>query len=129
MGAYREGRCASDDAWRTVRAFREADAARLRYLSDDDARRLTNACSPDFGALVTGALLTGCRYGAPAVMTAADFNPDARTVRVRVSKSGRPRHVVLPQEGRDFTAGLAAGEPGSTRLFLHRAGRAMCRSA
>lgn len=28
--AHPEGECASDDAWRTVRAFREADAARLR---------------------------------------------------------------------------------------------------
>ena len=46
--AHREGRCASDDAWRTVRAFREADAARLRYLSDDEARRLTNACPRGF---------------------------------------------------------------------------------
>src|SRR5207244_1127794 len=26
--AHREGKCASDDAWRTVRAFRAADAAR-----------------------------------------------------------------------------------------------------
>jgi hypothetical protein len=51
--AHGEGRCASDDAWRTVRAFREADAARLRYLSDDEARRLTNVCPPDFRALVT----------------------------------------------------------------------------
>jgi hypothetical protein len=46
-----------------VRAFREVDAARLRYLSDDEARRLTNVCLPDFRSLVTGALLTGCRYG------------------------------------------------------------------
>jgi hypothetical protein len=50
--AHSEGKCASDDAWRTVRAFREADAARLRYLSDDEARRLTNACTADFRALV-----------------------------------------------------------------------------
>jgi len=75
--AHREGKCASDDAWRTVRAFREVDAARLRYLSDDEARRLTNACPADFRALVTGALLSGCRYGELAAMTVEDFNPDA----------------------------------------------------
>jgi integrase len=86
--AHREGQCASDDAWRTVRAFREADVARLRYLSDDEARRLTNACPEDFRALVTAALLTGCRYGELAAMTGDDFNPDAGTVRVHTSKSG-----------------------------------------
>jgi integrase len=121
--AHREGRCASDDAWRTVRGFREADAARLRYLSDDESRRLTNACPPDFRALVTAALLTGCRYGELTAMIVDDFNPDAGTVRVRTSKSGKPRHVVLTQEGRDFVAGLAAGKPGSTRLFVRSNGR------
>jgi integrase len=126
--AHREGRCASDDAWRTVRAFRGADAARLRYLSDDEARRLTNACPEDFRALVTAALLTGCRYGELAAMTGEDFNPDAGTVRVRTSKSGKPRHVVLTQEGRDFIAALAAGRPGGTRLFLRRNGKPWAKS-
>jgi integrase len=126
--AHREGRCASDDAWRTVRAFREADAARLRYLSDDEARRLTNACLPDFRALVTGALLTGCRYGELTAMTCEDFNSDAGTVRVRTSKSGKPRHVVLTQEGRDFVTRRAAGKPGSTRLFLRANGKPWAKS-
>ena len=126
--AHREGRCASDDAWRTVRAFREADAARLRYLSDDEARRLTNACQPDFRALVTAALLTGCRYGELTAMTVEDFNSDAGTVRVRTSKSGKPRHVVLTQEGRDFVAGLVAGKPGSVGLFLRTNGKPWAKS-
>ena len=126
--AHREGRCASDDAWRTVRGFREADAAKLRYLSDDEARRLTNACPADFRALVTAALLTGCRYGELTAMTVDDFNPDAGTVRVRTSKSGKPRHVVLTQEGRDFVVRLAVGKSGSARLFLRSTGKTWAKS-
>jgi integrase len=126
--AHREGRCASDDAWRQVRAFREADAARLRYLSDDEARRLTNASPPDFRTLVTAALLTGCRYGELTALTADDFNPDAGTVRVRVSKGGKPRHVVLTEEGRAFFAGLAAGRPGRALLLVRSNGRPWAKS-
>ena len=78
--------------------------------------------------LITGALLTGCRYGELAAMTVADFNPDAGTVRVRTSKGGRPRHVVLPQEGRGFMTNLAAAKPGSARLFVHSNGRPWAKS-
>jgi integrase len=70
-----------------------------------------------------GALLTGCRYCELAAMTVEDFNSDAGTVRVRASKSGKPRHVVLTQEGRDFIAQRAAGRPGSGRLFLRDNGK------
>jgi integrase len=116
--AHAEGKCATDDAWRSVRAFREADAVRLRYLSDDEARRLTNACATDFRDLVTAGFLTGCRYGELVAMRVDDFNTDAGTLRVRASKSGKPRHVVLTQEGRDFIAQRAAGKPGSAHLFV-----------
>lgn len=126
--AHREGRCASDDAWRMVRGFREADAAKLRYLSDDEARRLTNACPPDFRCLVTAALLTGCRYSELAAMTIDDFNRDSGTMRVRTSKSGKPRHVVLTQEGRDFVAQRATGMAASTRLFVRSNGKAWSKS-
>ena len=108
--AHREGKCGTDDPWRTVRPFREADAARLRYLSDAEARRLTNACPGDFRALVVAALLTGCRYGELTAMVVDDFNPDAATLRVRVSKSGKPRHVVLTQGGARFCGWHSGGE-------------------
>jgi integrase len=126
--AHREGRCASDNAWRQVRAFREADAARLRYLSEEEAKRLTNACSQDLRLLVTAALLTGCRYGELTLFTADDFNPDAGTIRVRVSKSGKPRHVVLTQGGQEFFARLAADKAGSDLLLLRGNGRPWAKS-
>lgn len=126
--AHAEGRCANDDAWRTVRAFREAGAARLRYLSDDEARQLTNACPADFRALVMGALLTGCRYGELAAMTVDDFNADAVTLRVRASKSGKPRHVVVTQEGHNLVAERAMGKPGSARLFARDNGKPWSKS-
>ena len=34
--AFHEGRIASDEAWRKVKPFREADAAVVRFLSDDE---------------------------------------------------------------------------------------------
>ena len=105
------------DAWTAVKAFREADKPKIRYLLDDEITRLMNACPPDFRALVTGALLTGCRYGELAGMKAGDFDPQAGTVTIPRSKSGRPRHVVLTDEGRDFFTRQTAGRAGSTHVF------------
>jgi integrase len=91
----------------------------------DEARRLTNACPADFRALVAAALLTGCRYGE---LTEDDFNLDAGTIRVRTSKSGRPRHDVLTEEGRDFVIRLSVGKSGSARLFLRTNGEPWAKS-
>ena len=50
------------EAWRKVKPFRGADAARVRYLSEDECRRLLNGCVPDFRPLVRGALVYDARY-------------------------------------------------------------------
>jgi integrase len=105
------------DAWASVKAFREADKPKIRYLLDDEATRLLNACPPDFRDLATAALLTGCRYGELAAMRVAEFDPRAAAVTVGRSKSGKPRHVALTDEGVEFFAGLVAGKPGSARMF------------
>jgi len=79
--------------------------------------RLLNACPPVFWELVTGVLLTGCRYGEWAAMKAGDFDPQAGTVTVGRSKSGRTRHVVLTDEVRAFFARQTAGKTGSAAIF------------
>jgi len=113
--AWKAGHIASDDAWRRVKPFKAVDTARIRYLTEAECVRLVNACEAAFRNLVRGALLTGCRYSELARMHVSDFNPDAGVVTVRTSKAGKPRHVVLTDEGRDhfvrMSAGKLAGEP------------------
>jgi integrase len=117
--AWRDGKIETDAAWRRVEPFKGADAARVRYLSIEECRRLINAAEGAFRDLVRAALATGCRYGELAALEVADFNADSGTLRVRQSKSGRSRHVVLTEEGIALFSRLAAGRPGS-ELLLRR---------
>lgn len=127
--AWREGKIASDDAWRRVSPFAGAGAARVRYLTVAEGKRLINAAAPDFRDLVKAALLTGCRYAELGALVANDFNPDSGTLAVRVSKTGRPRHVVLTGEGARFFAALAMGKPGTALLLTRADGSAWAKSA
>lgn len=115
--AWREGKVPSDETWRKVQPFHAVDAPVVRYLTEAESRRLVNACSKDFRQLVSAALLTGCRYGELARLRAHDFNQDSGTLVVRTSKSGKPRHVVLTDEGRQFFGALVAGKLGDAHIF------------
>lgn len=122
--AYREGRVPSDDAWRRVKPFANVEAPRIRYLSDAEAVRLVNACPPDLRALVTAALLTGCRYGEMARLRAADLDVDAGVLHIRQAKGGKPRAVPLTAEAQRHFAALAAGKSGPALLLTRADGGA-----
>lgn len=119
---WREGRIADDGAWRKVKPFPKVDAPVIRYLSIAESVRLVNACPADLRQIVRAALLTGCRYGEVGRLQARDYNPDAGTLTIRESKSGKPRHVVLTHEGKEFFTATAAGKEGDTLLFRRDTG-------
>jgi integrase len=109
--AYVEHKVNSNAAWgKRFRAFKGVDQANQRYLSLQECNRLLNACdSTEFRLLVRAALETGARYGELCRLKVADFNPDAKTLTIRRSKTFRSRHIVLTPKGATFFAGVCAG--------------------
>jgi integrase len=130
--AYDEEMVPSNKTWgRRVKPFEAADAARPRYLTIDEAKRLVNASDAEFRPLVQAALLTGGRYGQIAKLKVADFNPDTGTVDFR-SKKGRGEEksfsCVLSDEGIQFFKQVSAGRAGSDLIFTKANGEPWLKS-
>jgi integrase len=127
--AYDEGHVENRDAWgRKLKPFKNVEVARVRYLSIAEAERLINAGDPDFRPLVRAALETGARYGELARLEVQDFNPDAGTVAIRRSKTGKVRHIVLTDEGTAFFRQHCVGRGGHELMFVRASGAAWKRS-
>jgi len=118
--AFRDELVVSDAAWRKVKSFKDVDAARVRYLTVEQARRFLNAADSEVLPLAQAALQTGCRYSELARLEVADFNPDSGTLAIRRSKSGKARHVVLSDEGVLFFRQLTVGRADS-EIMLRKA--------
>jgi len=121
--AWREGQVADDGAWRRVKPFPQVSAARLRWLTLEEAQRLVNASGPGLRELVQTALMTGCRFGELARLVTSDFNPESGLLRVAESKSGRSRHVVLTEEGATLMTRLTRGKARDEPLLNPRPGQ------
>lgn len=120
--AWKEGRVASDDAWRRVRPFKNVDAPVIRSLSADECKRLMNAADSEFRPLIQAALLTGCRYAEITRLEARDMNLDANTLTIRISKSGKARHVVLTDEAARFFEVSIADKASHDLVFTKTGG-------
>ncbi|MGV3554092.1 MAG: tyrosine-type recombinase/integrase [Croceibacterium sp.] len=115
--AYANGRIASDQAWRKVKPFEKVDGARLRFLADDESRRLVNACQPDFRPIVQSSLLTGARWGELRSVRVQDVDLDAGTVRLADTKAGTDRHCYLEGEGRTLFTQQTLGKKSGDLVF------------
>jgi integrase len=125
--AFADGRVDTDAAWRRVKPLREADAAIVRRFTMEEVRALVDAAEPPFRELLVAALHSGARYGELTRLMVGDYEPRSDSLLIRVSKSGKSRHVVLTKEGAGFFSRLCAGRvPGA--LMLTRAGGAPWKS-
>lgn len=115
--AFANGRTATDQAWKTVKPFKGVDGARLRYLSDDEARRLVNASGAEFRPIVQAALLTGARWGELREITVSDVDLRAATVRLRETKGGAPRDCYLEGEGLALFGQNSLGKASDDLVF------------
>jgi len=121
--AWKDGKVSSNAEWSRVEPFENVNTARIRYLTVAEAKRLINACDPDFRLLVQAALETGARLGELVALEVHDFNSDTGTLAIRQSKSGKSRHVVLTEEGTAFFSQVCAGRPGHATMFVKADGK------
>lgn len=115
--AFANGRTATDQAWKNVKPFKGVDGARLRYLSDEESRRLVNAAELEFRPIVQAALLTGARWGELREITVGDVDLRAATVRLRETKGGSPRDCYLEGEGLSLFRQQSLGKAGDALIF------------
>jgi integrase len=126
--AFREGNAPTDREWRKLKPFRGVDGKRAAFLNVADAKRLINACDPDFRLLVQAALLTGGRYGSLTKLRVRDFHERAGTLDLRTRKGGGSERVfsvtLTHDEGVPFFKRVCAGRAPDDLMFLRADGAA-----
>ena len=121
--AFNDGKVPDDTAWRRVKPFPKVSVARIRYFTPAEITALLAAAEPWFRVLMQAALFTGGRWSELYQMKVRDVDIASGTVLFPETKSGRPRHVHLTDEGTTFFARQCAGKSPSDRLFLNQHGR------
>jgi integrase len=117
--AFYEDKVKDDSPWRKVKPFPKVNRSRASYLQLAECKRLINASDPEFRILVRAALESGARYGELGRLRVKDFNADAGTLTIHLSKSGSERHIELTEDGQAFFADLVAGR-GPDEPMLRR---------
>ncbi|MEJ2027632.1 MAG: hypothetical protein P8X52_09365 [Limibacillus sp.] len=71
--AWRNDKVDDPSPWQKVKPFKGADAPKVKYLTEKEAKALLEAASEDFRPMASAALLTGCRYGELCRLEVQDF--------------------------------------------------------
>ena len=128
------GLCSRGDQSRihSVRLVREP-AGRIRYLSEEEVRRLLDECDPErLRPIVGAAILTGARLGSLQGVSWGDVDFVHGYLEFRVTKSGAPYRVPISAPLRTLLLSLPAGgssEPVFAQGSIRRAFSTACRRA
>lgn len=116
--AFQDEMVNDDLPWRRVKPFEKVDEAKIRFLTEYEARRLINACDPSLRQIVQAALYTGDRYNEIASLHVIDLQLSGRpNIYIQPSKSGKGRHVFLNEAGASFFKSVLIGKLGNEYVF------------
>lgn len=117
-----------DSAWRHVRPFQGVAKPREVRFTQEEVERLL-ACCPDKATrkLLTGAFLTGARYGELIEARVGHFDNRSQTLRVNVSKTGA-RTIVLQSSASEFFTKLTRDRESDEHIFNREDGSRWKRS-
>lgn len=121
--AFMMGKVPDDIAWRRVKPFSKVEAPRIRYFTSPEISRLIAAAQDWFRPLIQAALLTGARWSELYRMQVRDVDLAAGVVLFPETKSGKPRHVYLTDEGIGLFRQLCQRRRGDQLVFLNQHGR------
>jgi integrase len=124
--AWRNDKVEHPGAWQKVKAFHGVDAAKVKYLTETEAGKLLKASSDDFKPMARAALLTGCRYGELSRLKVSDLVNGQ--LFIEKTKTDKPRHVPLSEDGITFFNSLAKGKSKTDLLLTHQDGGSWDRS-
>ena len=115
--AYDNQHVVSKASWETVKKFENVNVAKNEYLSLEEAQKFIEVCPKDFRDLVQGALITGCRYGELASLTASAYDVQLRAISMIQGKTGKLKHIFLTDDEAAFFAKRVAAKAGDELLF------------
>lgn len=110
------------EAWAGLQKFKRVDGAHLRWLTEEEAKRLLNASRSDLRKFAQGALMSGAGPGELARAQPRDFDPHSETLLVSDSKTRPPRRIPLTQEGVALFESLVAGLNSHDLIFTRADG-------
>jgi len=117
-----------DSAWRFVQPFYDVSKPRDIRYTDDEVRRLVRSAGDKATAnLITGAYLTGARYGELAEARISHFDARTKTLRVNVGKTGT-RTIILQTSAAEFFKRLATKRSPEDFLLVRSDGSRWKRS-